>query len=111
MKKKKKAIDDVEAYKQQAQAGEIRLFFLDEIKLMVLATLTRMWVKVGTQGEIRTKDSGANTARTLVSSATSPYAPSGEREDLTQIFNLQSSILLWVYNSKSRAVGEEMIHG
>jgi len=41
---------------KKAQAGEIRLFFLDEIKLMVLATLTRMWVKVGTQGEIRTDD-------------------------------------------------------
>jgi hypothetical protein len=30
--------------------------FLDEIKLMVLAALTRMWVKVGTQEEIRTDD-------------------------------------------------------
>ena len=37
MKKKKKAIDEVEAYKQQAEAKEIRLFFLDEIKLMILA--------------------------------------------------------------------------
>jgi len=42
---KKKAIEDLSDYKQRAEKGKIRLFLLDEIKLMVLATLTRMWVK------------------------------------------------------------------
>ena len=49
-------MDEIDEYKQRAEAGEIRLFLLDEIKLMVLATLTRMWVKVGTQAQIRTDD-------------------------------------------------------
>jgi len=30
--------------------------FLDEIKLALLATITRMWVKIGTQAEIITDD-------------------------------------------------------
>ena len=56
VRKKKKAIDDLDAYKQRAQAGEIRLFLLDEIKLTLLATITRMWSKTGIQSQIRTDD-------------------------------------------------------
>ena len=56
MKQKKKAIEEIDEYKQRAEAGEIRLFFLDEIKLALLATITRMWVKIGTQAEIQTDD-------------------------------------------------------
>lgn len=53
---KKRAEKDLTDYKRRAEAGKIRLFFLDEIRLTLLATLTRMWVKIGTQGEIRTDD-------------------------------------------------------
>lgn len=40
---KKKAEAALSRYKQRAEMGEIRLFFVDEIKLILLATLTRMW--------------------------------------------------------------------
>ena len=36
--------------------GEIRLFLLDEIKLTLLATITRMWSKTGIQPQIQTDD-------------------------------------------------------
>jgi len=53
---KKKAKEEISSYQQQAQAGEIRFFYCDEIKLMMFATLTRMWVKTGSQAEILTDD-------------------------------------------------------
>jgi transposase len=53
---KKKAEGDLERYKQRAETGEIRLFFVDEIKFILLATLTRMWVKRGTQAHIPMED-------------------------------------------------------
>ena len=53
----KRAEIELSGYKRRAQQAEIRLFILDEIKLMLLAaTLTRIWGKMGRQAKVLNND-------------------------------------------------------
>ena len=54
--KKKKAAEVLDHYRQQAFSGTIRLFFVAEIKLLLLATLTRMW-----DSEAQGRNTGENS--------------------------------------------------
>jgi len=47
---------DIEAFYAQAKRGEILLFYQDEARLSRFPTITRMWVRKGTQYQIPTED-------------------------------------------------------
>ncbi len=50
------AQQDIDQLHQQAQRGELMLFYQDEARLSRYPTLTRMWVRKGTQYQIPTDD-------------------------------------------------------
>ncbi len=55
-KQVEQAKQDIEQFQAQAKRGEILLFYQDEARLSRFPTITRMWVRKGTQYQIPTED-------------------------------------------------------